>query len=123
MHGVGGVAGVGVGLAIRPQDHSTGRDPAGWKHKHLPVVAEQRRSPAPVHRIRRKRRLIPWTRPRIRVNVIGTQGFSGSPSGPTSSGELIYQQVKGRRSDLKFFNNGVRTNPPAGVNSPAWEYR
>jgi hypothetical protein len=57
------------------------------------------------------------------VNVIGTQGFSGSPSGPTSSGELIYQQVKGRRSDLKFFNNGVRTNPPAGVNTPAWEYR
>ena len=37
------------------------------------------------------------------MNVIGTQGFSGSPSGPTSSGELIYQQVKGRRSDLKFF--------------------
>jgi len=61
--------------------------------------------------------------PRIRVNAIGTQGFSGSPSGPTSSPELIYQQVKGRQSDLKFFENGVRWNPPAGVNTPAWEYR
>jgi len=61
--------------------------------------------------------------PRIRVNAIGTQGFSGSPSGPTSSPELIYQQVKGRQSDIKFFENGVRWNPPAGVNTPAWEYR
>lgn len=57
------------------------------------------------------------------MNAIGTQGFSGSPSGPTSSPELICQQVKGRQSDLKFFENGVRTNPPAGVNTPAWEYR
>lgn len=62
--------------------------------------------------------------PRIRVNAAGTQGFSGSPVGPpTSSRELIYQQVKGRRSDLRFFENGLRWNPPAGVNTPAWEYR
>jgi hypothetical protein len=61
--------------------------------------------------------------PRMRVNAPGTQGFSGAVN-PTAFGEVIYQQVKGRQSDLKFFSPGVvRKNPPAGVNTPAWEYR
>ena len=62
--------------------------------------------------------------PRIRVNAAGTQGFSGSPSDPTKFGEVIYQQVKGRQSDLKFFTRSTgRKNPPVAVNTPAWEYR
>jgi hypothetical protein len=60
--------------------------------------------------------------PRIRVNAVGTQGFSG---GILPSGRLIYQQVNGHQSNLKFFNppTRVRNNPPVGVNTPAWEYR
>jgi hypothetical protein len=55
------------------------------------------------------------------VNAVGTQGFSGGID--ATSGRLIYQQVKGHQSDLKFFTGGVRRNPPVGVNTPAWEYR
>ena len=62
------------------------------------------------------------TGPRIRVNAPGTQGFSGGVT-PTPFGGIIYQQVKGHQSDLKIFNGRVRRNPPAGVNTPAWEYR
>jgi hypothetical protein len=60
--------------------------------------------------------------PRIRVNAVGTQGFSG---GILPSGRVIYQQVNGHQSNLKFFNppTRVRNNPPVGVNTPAWEYR
>jgi hypothetical protein len=62
--------------------------------------------------------------PRIRVNAVGTQGFSGGIE-TSGYGPLVYQQVKGHQSDLKIFDQGsrVRTNPPAGVNTPAWEYR
>jgi hypothetical protein len=58
----------------------------------------------------------------MRVNAVGTQGFSG---GILPSGRLIYQQVKGRQSDLKVFDLSTRgrSNPPVGVNTPAWEYR
>jgi hypothetical protein len=40
-------------------------------------------------------------------------------------GRLIYQQVNARQSDLKIFDTvtHTRTNPPVGVNTPAWEYR
>jgi hypothetical protein len=62
--------------------------------------------------------------PRIRVNAAGTQGFPGSVLGPGLR-RLIYQQVRGRQSDLKVFDTvtHARTNPPVGVNTPAWEYR
>jgi hypothetical protein len=55
------------------------------------------------------------------VNAVGTQGFSGAYS--PAAGAYLYQQVKGRQSDLKFFNGRARRNPPVGVNTPAWEYR
>ena len=60
--------------------------------------------------------------PRLRVSAVGTQGFSGGILAP---GRLIYQQVKGRQSNLKVFDTvtRTRTNPPIGVNTPAWEYR
>jgi hypothetical protein len=59
---------------------------------------------------------------RLRVNAVGTQGFSG---GILSAGRLIYQQVKGHQSNLRVFDLSTRgrANPPVGVNTPAWEYR
>jgi hypothetical protein len=62
--------------------------------------------------------------PRIRVNHVGTQGFSGGIDATTIT-TLIYQQVKGHQSDIKLFNlmTHVRSDPTVGVNTPAWEYR
>jgi hypothetical protein len=57
---------------------------------------------------------------KFKVNARQTQGANGGIDGDT----LVYQQFKGRRSDLKFFDlgTGTRTSPPAGVNTDQWEY-
>jgi hypothetical protein len=66
-----------------------------------------------------------WVRPsgggaRVRVNHVGTQGFMGGIDGTT----LVYQQIKRNQSDVKLFNlvTHVRSNPPAGVDTAAWEF-
>ena len=66
-----------------------------------------------------------WARPsgggaRIQVNHVGTQGFMGGTDGNT----LVYQQVKRNQSNIKLFNlvTHVRSNPPVGVDTPAWEF-
>ena len=55
-----------------------------------------------------------------RVNVAGSQGFPGG----ISNTRLAYQQTINGRSDIRFFDLASHThsNPPAGVNSPSWEY-
>ncbi|MGA9160256.1 MAG: hypothetical protein WB297_05255, partial [Actinomycetota bacterium] len=57
---------------------------------------------------------------KFKVNARQTQGANGGIDGDT----LVYQQFKGKRSDLKFFDLGTRTrtSPPAGVNTDQWEY-
>jgi hypothetical protein len=57
---------------------------------------------------------------KFKVNAGGTQGAIGGIDG----NKLVYQQFKGGRSDLKFFDLGTRarTSPPAGVNTDQWEY-
>jgi Divergent InlB B-repeat domain len=57
---------------------------------------------------------------KFKVNARQTQGANGGIDGDT----LVYQQFKGKRSDLKFFDLGTRTRtpPPAGVNTDQWEY-
>lgn len=56
----------------------------------------------------------------VRVNVSGSQGFPGGIDGT----RLAYQQIVGRQSDVRYFNLSThhRSNPPAGVNTPSWEF-
>ena len=57
---------------------------------------------------------------RFRVNARGTNGANGEIEGDV----LVYQQFKGRNSDLKFFNltDRQRSSPPTGINTDQWEY-
>jgi hypothetical protein len=57
----------------------------------------------------------------FRVNTHGTQGRPGGISGRT----LVYQQWRGGRSDIGFFELVKRTRlkSPHGVNTPRWESR
>ena len=56
----------------------------------------------------------------FKVNPRGTNGANGDIDGDT----LVYQQFRGGRSDLRFFDLVARdhSNPPAGVNTNQWEY-
>jgi hypothetical protein len=56
----------------------------------------------------------------VRVNPAGTQGFGGGVDGTT----LVYQQVRGGRSDLRLYSLTARKNhlPPPGVNTFRWEW-
>jgi len=56
----------------------------------------------------------------VRVNPAGTQGFGGGVAGTT----LVYQQVRGGRSDLRLYDFTTRKNrlPPPGVNTFRWEW-
>ena len=57
---------------------------------------------------------------RFRVSPPGTKAFMGGIDGTT----LIYQQIDHGQSDLKVFDLATkhRSDPPAGVNTKAWEY-
>ena len=57
---------------------------------------------------------------RFKVNAKKTNGANGSIEGNS----LIYQQYKGRKSNLKFFNltTKKRREPSKGVNTKHWEY-
>ncbi|HEX2267347.1 MAG TPA: hypothetical protein VHI97_03965, partial [Actinomycetota bacterium] len=56
----------------------------------------------------------------FKVNAPGTNAANGGISG----GRLVYQQFKGRRSDLKLYSfaSRRRSTPPRGVNTRSWEY-
>jgi hypothetical protein len=56
----------------------------------------------------------------VRVNISGSTGFLGGIAGT----RLAYEQIVGGQSDVRFFNLAlhVHSNPPPGVNSPAYEF-
>jgi hypothetical protein len=58
--------------------------------------------------------------PKVRVNRPRTQGYSGGFDGET----FVYQEVRGMRSNLQFYDvgDGGRSAPPAGVNTRHWEW-
>lgn len=58
--------------------------------------------------------------PAFKANSPNTFGFAGGIDGD----RLAYQQAVGQDSDIKFMNLETRrrSNPPAGVNTPRWEY-
>jgi hypothetical protein len=57
---------------------------------------------------------------KIRVNARGTQGAMGGIQGNS----IVYQQFRGGRSDIKFFNLDThkRRSPQVYVNTASWEY-
>jgi len=57
---------------------------------------------------------------RFQVNPGRTHAANGDIDGDV----LVYQQFKGRRSQIRFFDLVSRdhSNPPAGVNTKQWEY-
>jgi hypothetical protein len=57
----------------------------------------------------------------FKVNAPGTSGWSGGIDGT----RLVYQQLRKRNSDIRFFDLATRrrSNPPAGVNTKRWEWR
>jgi hypothetical protein len=56
----------------------------------------------------------------FKVNAAGT----GAANGGISGDRLVYQQFRGRSSDLKIYDLGARQrrNAPRAVNTRAWEY-
>lgn len=64
--------------------------------------------------------LKPRGEPRKRVNRPRTNGYSGGFEG----GTFVYQETRGRRSDLQLYDlaTGGRSAPPAGVNTRNWEW-
>jgi hypothetical protein len=58
--------------------------------------------------------------PVTRVNPLNTRGLTGGIDGDT----VIYQQITNGQSDVKMYDltTQVRTNPPTGINTTAWEY-
>ncbi len=56
----------------------------------------------------------------VRVNPRKTQAAMGGVDGST----LVYQEFRGEKSTLRFYGMDTkqRSNPPAGVNTKAWEY-
>lgn len=59
------------------------------------------------------------TDPRIKLNTVGN-GWTGGIDYP----RVVYQQLYGGQSNLKLYNleTGMRSNPPAAVNSLKWEW-
>ena len=57
---------------------------------------------------------------RFRVSAAGTKAFGGGIDGTT----LTYQQIDHGNSDIKMFDlvTKKRSDPPAGVDTGAWEY-
>jgi hypothetical protein len=57
----------------------------------------------------------------FKVNASGTSGRSGGIDGT----RLVYQQVRRRNSDIRFYDLATRrhVSPPAGVNTKRWEWR
>jgi hypothetical protein len=58
--------------------------------------------------------------PRVRVNRLRTHGWGGGFAGDS----FVYQEITGRQSNLQFYDvvTGVRSAPPSGVNTLAWEW-
>ena len=56
----------------------------------------------------------------FQVNAEGTNGANGDIDGDL----LVYQQFRGKRSDIRFFDlaGQQRSSPPRGVNTGQWEY-
>lgn len=56
----------------------------------------------------------------VKVNPAGTQGYAGGIDGT----KLVYQQVRGRRSDLRIYDLTSRAHRrlPPGFNTRAWEW-
>ena len=63
----------------------------------------------------------PFGRPKYKVNVTGTEGWLGDADGT----RVVYQSRRSGQSDIKFFDlsTRARNNPPAGVNTRAWEWQ
>jgi hypothetical protein len=57
--------------------------------------------------------------PRVKLNATG-EGFIGGIDPPN----VVYQQIRNGQSNLKLYNadTHTRTDPPAGVNTAAWEW-
>jgi hypothetical protein len=57
---------------------------------------------------------------RIKLNAAKTLGYAGGIDGST----VVYQQISGSNSDIKLYDttSKVRSNPPSGVNTRAWEW-
>jgi hypothetical protein len=55
-----------------------------------------------------------------KVNPAGTAALLGGIDGTA----LIFQQIKGSQSNIKLYNlvTKIRSSPPAGVNTSAWEW-
>lgn len=58
--------------------------------------------------------------PRVRVNRLRTHGWGGGFAGDS----FVYQEVSGRQSNLQLYDvvTGLRSAPPPGVNTLAWEW-
>jgi hypothetical protein len=58
----------------------------------------------------------------VRVNPPGTTGWPGGID--LAMDRLVYQQVEGARSDLRFYDlsSGTRSHPPDDVNTRKWEW-
>lgn len=58
--------------------------------------------------------------PRVRVNRLRTHGWGGGFAGDS----FVYQEVRGRQSNLQLYDvvTGLRSAPPPGVNTLAWEW-
>ena len=58
--------------------------------------------------------------PRVRVNRLRTHGWGGSFVGDS----FVYQELRGRQSNLQLYDvvTGLRSAPPPGVNTLAWEW-
>jgi hypothetical protein len=58
--------------------------------------------------------------PRVRVNRLRTHGWGGSLIGDS----FVYQEISGRQSNIQLYDvvTGLRSAPPPGVNTLAWEW-
>jgi hypothetical protein len=67
--------------------------------------------------------VLPPTGSPTRMNQAGSLGFTGNITNGTS--EAIYQEVANHASNLYLYDvsTDVRTDPPAGVNTSAWEWK
>jgi hypothetical protein len=65
---------------------------------------------------------LPLGSPPVKMNRPGSSGYSAGITGNTT--ESIYQEVDNRASNLYMFDlaTQVRTDPPVGINTTAWEW-
>ena len=63
----------------------------------------------------------PFGKQPFKVNIGSTEAWLGDVDGT----RVVYQTRSGRQSDIKFFDlsTKVTSNPPAGVNTRAWEWQ